>query len=263
MNFGRKDDAPSLLGKINIAFSTFVVICVAVLVSLFFYYQSRSITEDRKIFLEAFGSTIVSTVEKPFSRRHYSAVQSLLSVEKLPGFIISLRVLDASGVERAADGRGEGGESCRLIKSSSFPVPGGGTVVIVSSNCDIKDRIERMLAIMVVFALLTIVSGMALGRVVILWAWSPARAVIETASNSKTFGEDIVNAADKELRPLISLAFRSYKRMADSELYDEMLHNLASPVNMLRQILKRTEGRGFRRATCGQPAAASPRSKAT
>ncbi|MCY4643940.1 MAG: hypothetical protein OXB88_04925, partial [Bacteriovoracales bacterium] len=230
--------APSLIGKISIAFSIFVVACVVLLMAFSFYQQRQSILDERRVILNAFGQTISSTIERPFSLGDYSEVQSLLAVEKLPDFINSIKVLDRNNIERASDERRD---LCAQKSSLSFTILNGGVVAITSSNCDLKERFFEVFGKTTVLAILIIIVGIFLGQKVITWAWNPAKKVIEAATNSKSFTEDLINVTDKELRPLISLAFNSYKRMADSELQDEMLHNLASPVKTLRQIFKKSE----------------------
>ena len=228
--------APSLLGKINILFSSFAVACVTIFSGIFIYHQSYAINEERRIFLKSLGATIVSTIERPFSLGDYSEVQSFLSVKKLPPFINSIQVVDINNIERAS-GQRDYTPTCNLQEKQSFPILDGGTVIIESSSCDLRDSFQTLLIAMSVLALLIIVLSIASGKAILVWAWKPVKKVIEQASGANKLSQDIINAAGKELQPLLAMAFQAYK----SELYDEILHNLASPVKTLKQIIRKSE----------------------
>ena len=53
--------------------------------------------EDREITLKTLGHMTVSAIERDFLVGDYGVVQSYLSIEKMPSFINSIRVVDAQG----------------------------------------------------------------------------------------------------------------------------------------------------------------------
>ena len=230
---------PSFIGKINTAFFIFVTFCVIVLGAFSFYQQVQSIREDRKIVLDAFGSIIASTIERPFSLGDYSEVQSLLSVEKLPVFITSIKVLDVNNVERASDERKQL-KSCSLEQGLKFPILDGGAVVIELSNCDLKKRFYSLFLKMLILAILVIAISIILGKKLVIWAWQPAKEIISKATDSKTLTRELLDAADDEFKPLLASLLESYRGLSDLEFRDEMIHNFASPVKTLMQILKKS-----------------------
>ena len=93
------------------------------------------------------------------------------------------------------------------------------------------EKILQLLQSTLLIGLLIVAIGVGLGRKLVIWAWKPARNVIEQATNSNNLTADVINATPNELRPIISHLFKSYRSITVAELHDEMLHNFKESVS--------------------------------
>ena len=84
-----------------------------------------------------------------------------------------------------------------------------------------------------------------MGRRFIVNAFRPVLDVIDRTTALDNFSEDLVQATPKEFRPLMLQLARSYEHLTRSKLLDELIHNLSSPVKVLKLILKKVKDRPF------------------
>lgn len=242
MKIRNKLRTPSVVNKLNNAVVLMVLLFVIAFTVIAYIHQKNTLFEQRGTSLKSFGAIMVSTVKRPFSLGAFSEVQTLLDIEKFPKFVTSIKVLDVNKIERAVEER-RIGHSCDKVNTSAFPIMDDGVqagqVVISSGNCDLVNEFNNLMSIMFGLAVVIIGFGVWLGKRMVYWAWSPTKLLIERATNLDSFSKDLVNGAPREIQPLIQQLIKSYKNITVAELYDEMLHNLASPVKTLRQIYKK------------------------
>ena len=247
MMFSKSIKDSSLIGKLNGAFVLFVVTSVAAIVLTSFLFLKSTIESDRSIFLNTIGGNIVTMIERPFSLGDYSEVQSFILTGELPIFIKSIGVFDLNGAERAFNINGN--NDCSLVEAMDYPIFDGsemaGTVRIHSTTCDLRKRFNTLIVYSVLFSLVVIFIGIFLGKRFIIKAFRPVLDVIGRATALDNFSEDLTQATPQEFRPLMLQLAKSYEHLTRSKLLDELIHNLSSPVKVLKLILKKAKDRPF------------------
>ena len=246
----KSDDRPSSLRRTLWLFVSSAVVLplsLVLVVSCLQGYRNR--LAERRRSMESIAGTIAKLLERPISLGDYALVEGYLSGDHIPEFITSASVAGADGVVLAGHQWPARSAQCRFTETLTTPIgsnifvsatAGRPTLVMQAAFCDIRSTAAATTTATLFIGLALVFVILFVSRLAVRHALRPLGEAVNAGASSSILGQDLVNQAPEEIRPLLLRICRMYEENIRvegaarlGEIASQVAHDIRSPLAVL------------------------------